>query len=119
MRLPLARYEVSGLAVDEWGFFSLELPAKHGNASKVEIILERLYEEGDPVLFVQKSRKPTQRDYSHCTYEKWREGHPKQWDDETQQWEEQVSTRVLGRCTAPFPPFLIPNRVPHGFTPRS
>ena len=82
MCLPLARYEVSGLAVDEWGFFSLELPAKHGNASKVEIILERLYEEGDPVLFVQKSRKPTQRDYSHCTYEKWREGHPKQWDDE-------------------------------------
>ena len=27
-----------------------------------------------------------------------------------------VSTRILGRCTAPFPPFLIPNRVPHGFT---
>ena len=27
-----------------------------------------------------------------------------------------VSTRILGRRTAPFPPFLIPNRVPHGFT---
>ena len=22
----------------------------------------------------------------------------------------------MGRRTAPFPPFLIPNRVPHGFT---
>ena len=31
----------------------------------------------------------------------------------------QVSTRILGRRTAPFPPFLIPCRVPHGFTPRS
>ena len=30
-----------------------------------------------------------------------------------------VSTRILGRRTAPFPPFLIPYRVPHGFTPRS
>ena len=29
------------------------------------------------------------------------------------------STRVLGRRTAPFAPFLIPYRVPHGFTPRS
>ena len=29
------------------------------------------------------------------------------------------STRILGRRTAPFPPFLIPKRVPHGFTPRS
>ena len=28
----------------------------------------------------------------------------------------QVSTRILGRRTAPFPPFLIYNRVPHGFT---
>ena len=28
----------------------------------------------------------------------------------------QVSTRILGRRTAPFPPFLIPHRVPHGFT---
>ena len=28
----------------------------------------------------------------------------------------QVSTRILGRRTAPSPPFLIPNRVPHGFT---
>ena len=26
------------------------------------------------------------------------------------------STRILGRRTAPFPPFLIPSRVPHGFT---
>ena len=32
---------------------------------------------------------------------------------------EEVSTRILGRRTAPFPPFLIPYRVPHGFTPRS
>ena len=31
----------------------------------------------------------------------------------------QVSTRILGRRTAPFPPFLIHHRVPHGFTPRS
>ena len=31
----------------------------------------------------------------------------------------QVSTRVLGRRTEPFPPFLSPNRVSHGFTPRS
>ena len=31
----------------------------------------------------------------------------------------QVSTRTLGRRTAPFPPFLIPHRVPHGFNPRS
>ena len=31
----------------------------------------------------------------------------------------QVSTRILGRRTAPFLPFLIPNRAPHGFTPRS
>ena len=30
-----------------------------------------------------------------------------------------VSTRILGRRTAPFPPFLIPYRVPHGVTPRS
>ena len=30
-----------------------------------------------------------------------------------------VSTRILGRRTAPFPPFLISYRVPHGFTPRS
>ena len=30
-----------------------------------------------------------------------------------------VSTRILGRRTAPFVPFLIPYRVPHGFTPRS
>ena len=29
-----------------------------------------------------------------------------------------VSTRILGRRTAPFPLFLIPYRVPHGFTPR-
>ena len=27
----------------------------------------------------------------------------------------QVSTRILGRRTAPFPPFLIDNRVPRGF----
>ena len=27
-----------------------------------------------------------------------------------------ASTRILGRRTAPFPPFLIPNHVPHGFT---
>ena len=31
----------------------------------------------------------------------------------------QVSTRILGRRTAPFSPFLIPHRVPHGLTPRS
>ena len=31
----------------------------------------------------------------------------------------EVSTRILGRRTAPLPPFRIPNRVPHGFTPRS
>ena len=30
-----------------------------------------------------------------------------------------VSTRILGRRTAPFPTFLISYRVPHGFTPRS
>ena len=30
-----------------------------------------------------------------------------------------VSTRILGRRTAPFPPLRIPYRVPHGFTPRS
>ena len=30
-----------------------------------------------------------------------------------------VSTRILGRRTAPYPPFLIPYRVPRGFTPRS
>ena len=30
-----------------------------------------------------------------------------------------ISTRILGRRTAPFPPFLIPNCVPHGVTPRS
>ena len=29
-----------------------------------------------------------------------------------------AATRILGRRTAPFPPFLIPDRVPHGFTPR-
>ena len=29
---------------------------------------------------------------------------------------DQVSTRILGRRTAPFPAFLVPNRVPHGFT---
>ena len=32
---------------------------------------------------------------------------------------EQVSTRILGRRAAPFPPFLVPNRAPHGVTPRS
>ena len=31
----------------------------------------------------------------------------------------QVSTRILGRRTAPFTTFLVPHRVPHGFTPRS
>ena len=30
-----------------------------------------------------------------------------------------LSTRILGRRTAPFSPFLIPNRVPHGVTPIS
>jgi len=30
-----------------------------------------------------------------------------------------VSTRILGRRTAPFPPFLIPHRAPCGVTPRS
>ena len=30
-----------------------------------------------------------------------------------------LSTRILGRRTAPFPPFLIYNRAPHGVTPRS
>ena len=30
-----------------------------------------------------------------------------------------VSARILGRRTAPFPSFLIPNRVPHGVIPRS
>ena len=30
-----------------------------------------------------------------------------------------VSTRILGRRTAPFQPFLIPYRAPRGFTPRS
>ena len=30
-----------------------------------------------------------------------------------------LSTRILGRRTAPFPPFLISHRVPHGSTPRS
>ena len=30
-----------------------------------------------------------------------------------------MSTRILGRRTAPFPPFLIPNRAPYGVTPRS
>ena len=34
-------------------------------------------------------------------------------------WSTPVSTRILGRRTAPFPPVLIPHRVPHGFTPRS
>ena len=29
-----------------------------------------------------------------------------------------VSTRILGRRTAPFSPFLIPNRVSHGVNPR-
>ena len=28
----------------------------------------------------------------------------------------QISTRMLGRRTAPFPPFIIPYRVPHGLT---
>ena len=28
----------------------------------------------------------------------------------------EVSTRILGRRMAPFPPFLIPDRVPLGFT---
>ena len=27
-----------------------------------------------------------------------------------------VSTRILSRCRAPFPQFLVHNRVPHGFT---
>ena len=27
-----------------------------------------------------------------------------------------VSTRILGRLTAPFPPFHITHRVPHGYT---
>ena len=27
-----------------------------------------------------------------------------------------ASTRILGRPTAPFPPFRIPHRVPRGFT---
>ena len=31
----------------------------------------------------------------------------------------QVSTRILGRRTAHFPPLLNPVRVPRGFTPRS
>ena len=31
----------------------------------------------------------------------------------------EVSTRILGRRTAPFPPFRFSYRVPHGFTPRS
>ena len=31
----------------------------------------------------------------------------------------EVSTRTLGRRTAPFQPFLIPNRVPYGVTPIS
>ena len=30
-----------------------------------------------------------------------------------------VSTRILGRRTVTFAPFLIPYRVPHGFYPRS
>ena len=29
---------------------------------------------------------------------------------------DEVSTRILGRRTAPLPPFLISKRVPHGFT---
>ena len=29
------------------------------------------------------------------------------------------SSRILGRRTAPFSPFLIPHRAPHGVTPRS
>ena len=28
-----------------------------------------------------------------------------------------ASTMILGRRTMPFPPSLIPNRIPHGFTP--
>ena len=28
-----------------------------------------------------------------------------------------VSTGILGRRTAPFAPFLIPHRAPHGFNP--
>ena len=28
------------------------------------------------------------------------------------------STRIVGRRTAPFPPFLISNRVPYGFYPK-
>ena len=31
----------------------------------------------------------------------------------------EVSTRILGRRTAPFAPFIISYRVSHGFTPRS
>ena len=31
----------------------------------------------------------------------------------------QVSTRILGRRTAPFPPYLIPCGAPHGVNPRS
>ena len=30
-----------------------------------------------------------------------------------------ISTRILGRRAAPFSPFLIPDHVLHGFTPRS
>ena len=30
-----------------------------------------------------------------------------------------VSTRILGRRMAALSPYLTPNRVPHGFTPRS
>ena len=40
-------------------------------------------------------------------------------DDEDapfQSWACISSTRILGRRMAPFTPFLIPNRVPHGFT---
>ena len=29
------------------------------------------------------------------------------------------TTRILGGRTAPFPPFLIPHRAPHGVTPVS
>ena len=29
-----------------------------------------------------------------------------------------ISTRILGRRTAPLPPVLIPDRVPHGFHPK-
>ena len=32
---------------------------------------------------------------------------------------DEVSTRILGRRTAPFPHLLIPHRVPHDFNPRS